>query len=208
MEDLSSIWIYQESMDELRQKLQYNTFELEAMKSKSNEESKIHQEEIKNLLHLLKIARQERDEAKDQLQRLITIKTNSAITESISNGSSPVNSFFEPVSSPEFSNFKNRPVKYDPVESLMDEIIKGKSLPEKGKLLQAMKESGPLLQTLLLAGELPRWRNPPPLQQSFRVPAISSSYDILKGCSTKTSILSFKGCSVPGIEITKRQRFY
>lgn len=219
-------------MDELRQKLQYTSFELEAVKSKANEESKLHQEEVKNLLHLLKLARQERDEAKDQLQKLLTIKANSSITESNSHGSSPVDSFFEPVSSPEFSivpepvhqiKFKNRPVnriynsqqrpvKIDPVEALMDEIIKGKSLPEKGKLLQTVMESGPLLQTLLVAGPLPRWRNPPPLQQSFRVPAISNSYDILKSCSTKTSMLNFRGCSVPGIvtgiEVAKRQRFH
>ncbi|VVB01763.1 unnamed protein product [Arabis nemorensis] len=238
MEELGSIWFYQESMDELRQKLQYSSFELEAVRSKANEESKLHQEEVKNLLHLLKLARQERDEAKDQLQRLLTIKANSSITESNSHGSSPVDSFFEPVSSPELSNFnivpepvhqikfrnrpvnricnsqQQRPVKIDPVEALMDEIIKGKPLPVKGKLLQTVMESGPLLQTLLVAGPLPRWRNPPPLQQSFRVPAISNSYAILKSCSTKTttSMLNFRGCSVPGIatglEVAKRQRFH
>lgn len=225
-------------MDDLRQKLQYTSFELEAVKSKANEESKLHQEEVKNLLHLLKLARQERDEAKDQLQRLLAIKANSSITESNSHGSSPVDSFFEPVSSPEFSNFnivpeppvhqikfgnrhvnricnsQQRSVKIDPVEALMDEIIKGKSLPEKGKLLQTVMESGPLLQTLLVAGPLPRWRNPPPLQQSFRTPPISNSFDFLKGCSTKTttSLLNFRGCSVPGIatgiEVAKRQRFH
>lgn len=217
-------------MDELRQKLQYSSFELEAVKAKANEETKHHQEEVKNLLHLLKLARQERDEAKDQLQKLLTIKTNSSITESNSHGSSPVDSFFEPVSSPELSNFniipepvnqikfKNRqqPVnrilkKIDPVEALMDEIIKGKSLPEKGKLLQTVMKSGPLLQTLLVAGPLPRWRNPPPLQQSFRVPPISNSYGCLP--TTTTSMLNFKGCSAPGIATgievaTKRQRFH
>ncbi|AEC08160.1 hypothetical protein AtNW77_Chr2g0248291 [Arabidopsis thaliana] len=231
MEELGSIWFYQESMDELRQKLQYSSFELEAVKAKANEETKLHQEEVKNLLHLLKLARQERDEAKDQLQKLLTIKTNSSITESNSHGSSPVDSFFEPVSSSEFSNFnmvpepinqvkfKNRQQlvnrnlkKIDPVDALMDEIIKGKALPEKGKLLQTVMESGPLLQTLLVAGPLPRWRNPPPLQQSFRVPPISNSYGCLPATTT-TSMLNFRGCSVPriatGIEVaTKRQRFH
>ncbi|CAH8382589.1 unnamed protein product [Eruca vesicaria subsp. sativa] len=238
MDELGSIWFYQESMDELRQKLQYTTFELEAVKTKANEESKLHQEEVSSLLHLLKLARQERDEAKDQLQKLLTIKTNSSITESNSHGSSPVDSLFEPVSSPEFSNFniipepvhqmklsnrpfnrvynsQQRPVKIDPAEALMNEIIKGKTLPEKGKFLQTVMESGPLLQTLLVAGPLPRWRNPPPLQQSFRVPTVSNSYDMLKGCSTKTkttSMLNFRSCSVPGIatgmEFAKRQRFH
>ncbi|XP_010510590.1 PREDICTED: uncharacterized protein LOC104786828 [Camelina sativa] len=242
MEELGSIWFYQESMDELRQKLQYSSFELEAVKAKANEETKLHQEEVKNLLHLLKRTRQERDEAKDQLQKLLVIKTNSSITESNSHGSSPVDSFFEPVSSPEFSNFnmvvpepvnqikfKNRQQhqhqqqqqtvnrilkKVDPVEALMDEIVKGKSLPEKGKLLQTVMESGPLLQTLLVAGPLPRWRNPPPLQQSFRVPPISNSYGCLPmTTTTTTSMLNFRGCSVPGIATgievaNKRQRFH
>ncbi|CAF2165430.1 hypothetical protein HID58_026200 [Brassica napus] len=237
MEELGSIWFYQESMDELRQKLQYTSFELEAVKTKANEESKLHQDEVNSLLHLLKLARQERDEAKHQLQKLLAIKTNSSITESNSHGSSPVDSFLEPVSSPEFSNFnilpepvhqikfrnrpvnrisnfQQRPVKIDPAEALMNEIIKGKTLPEKGKFLQTVMESGPLLQTLLVAGPLPRWRNPPPLQQSFRVPPVSNSYDIMKGCSTKTttSMLNFRSCSVPGIatgmEFAKRQRFH
>ncbi|XP_010470053.1 PREDICTED: uncharacterized protein LOC104750024 [Camelina sativa] len=236
MEELGSIWFYQESMDELRQKLQYSSFENEALKAKVNEVTKLHQEEVKSLLHLLKLTCQERDEAKDQIQKLLVFKTKSSITESNSHGSSPVDSFFEPVSSPEFSNFnmavakpvnqikfKNRqqqqqqqPVnrilkKVDPVEALMDEIVKGKSLPEKGKLLQTVMESGPLLQTLLVAGPLPRWRNPPPLQQSFKVPPISNSYGCLP--MTTTSMLNFRGCSVPGIATgievaNKRQRFH
>ncbi|KAL0845080.1 hypothetical protein Bca101_018326 [Brassica carinata] len=236
MEELGSVWFYQE-MDELREKLQYSSFELEAVKIKANEESKLHREEVKNFLHLLKLARQERDEAKDQLQKILTIKTNSSITESNSHGSSLVDSFFEPVSSPEFSNFsilpkpvhqinfrnqpinrkcnsQQRPAKIDPAEAVMDEIIKGKTLPEKGKFLETVMESGPLLKTLLVSGSLPRWRNPPPLQQSFRVPPVSNSYDILKGCSTRTttSMLNFRGCYVPGvstgIEFAKRQRFH
>ncbi|CAM0908354.1 unnamed protein product [Alopecurus aequalis] len=35
-------------------------------------------------------------------------------------------------------------------------------LPEKGRLVEAVVSAGPLLQTLLLAGPLPRWRHPPP----------------------------------------------
>ncbi|KQJ81496.1 hypothetical protein BRADI_5g01120v3 [Brachypodium distachyon] len=36
------------------------------------------------------------------------------------------------------------------------------ALPEKGRLVEAVVAAGPLLQTLLLAGPLPRWRHPPP----------------------------------------------
>lgn len=37
-------------------------------------------------------------------------------------------------------------------------------LPQQGRLVQAVMEAGPLLQNLLVAGPLPRWRNPPPSQ--------------------------------------------
>ncbi|KAH7278272.1 hypothetical protein KP509_38G033600 [Ceratopteris richardii] len=47
------------------------------------------------------------------------------------------------------------------------------SLPEKGKLLQAVMEAGPLLQTLLLAGPLPQWRYPPPTLSTRDIPKVS-----------------------------------
>ncbi|KAL6212916.1 hypothetical protein ACLB2K_018131 [Fragaria x ananassa] len=44
-------------------------------------------------------------------------------------------------------------------------IAKSKSLPQKGKLLQAVMDAGPLLKTLLATAPLlPRWRNPPTMQ--------------------------------------------
>jgi hypothetical protein len=39
-----------------------------------------------------------------------------------------------------------------------------RQLPQKGRLVQAVMEAGPLLQNLLVAGPLPRWRNPPQAQ--------------------------------------------
>ncbi|KAI5055913.1 hypothetical protein GOP47_0029434 [Adiantum capillus-veneris] len=47
------------------------------------------------------------------------------------------------------------------------------SLPEKGKLLQAVMQAGPLLQTLLLAGPLPQWRYPPPALSTRDIPRVS-----------------------------------
>ena len=46
---------------------------------------------------------------------------------------------------------------------MIDRLLQNKALPEKGKLLQAVIEAGPLLETLLVAGYLPKWQNPPPL---------------------------------------------
>ncbi|KAK9280187.1 hypothetical protein L1049_013874 [Liquidambar formosana] len=241
MEDIGSLWSYQEGIDELKQKLLYTTLELESVRMEANEELRKNKEDVKSLLHLLKIAYQERDEAKGQLQKLLNkvmpssppelltilphmqpesplvkpTRANSSITESNSHsdtynhqshGSSPVDSFFDAVSSPEFSNmnmadssnmgFVNQPFvqeyngsistglmssatpKTDHASLVIDSIAKGKALPQKGKLLQAVMEAGPLLQTLLVAGPLPRWRNPPPLQP-FKIPPVS-----IKGCDT------------------------
>ncbi|KAJ6309799.1 hypothetical protein OIU76_014689 [Salix suchowensis] len=138
-------------------------------------------------------------------------RANSSITESNSlsdtynhqsHGSSPVDSLFDAVTSPDFSNinmadschmgFVNKTLvqdydgsvptglvapavaKIDPADVVIDKFVKGKVLPENGKLLPAVMETAPLLQTLLLAGPLPRWRNPPPLHP-FKIPPVSIS---------------------------------
>ncbi|XP_022753843.1 uncharacterized protein LOC111302168 isoform X2 [Durio zibethinus] len=149
---------------------------------------------------------------------MIAAKANSSITESNSlsdiynnqsHGSSPIDSFFDAVTSPDFSSIKmadsvslgfvNQPfvqehngsvstglvssgvTKVDPAATVIDNLAKGKTLPKKGKLLQTVMEAGPLLQTLLLAGSLPRWRNPPPLQ-NFKIPPVS-----IEGCDSKSA---------------------
>ncbi|KAM3691786.1 hypothetical protein ACB098_08G038500 [Castanea mollissima] len=199
MEEFGCLWSYHENIDEVKQKLIYTTLELETIKIEANEEIRKNKENMRNLHNLLKIAYQERDEARDQLQNLlnklmassptelpnihprvhpesplvIPAKANSSITESNSlsetynpqsHGSSPVDSLFDAVSSPDFSN--------------INVVDSGKALPQKGELLQAVMEAGPLLQTLIVAGPLPRWRNPPPLQP-FKIPPFS-----IKGCET------------------------
>ncbi|KAL4610416.1 hypothetical protein ACB092_08G048200 [Castanea dentata] len=241
MEEFGCLWSYHENIDEVKQKLINTTLELETIKIEANEEIRKNKENMRNLHNLLKIAYQERDEARDQLQNLlnklmassptelpnihprvhpesplvIPAKANSSITESNSlsetynaqsHGSSPVDSLFDAVSSPDFSNinvvdsgkvgFVNQPLvhdyngslstdlaspgkaKIDPASEVIDNLVKGKALPQKGKLLQAVMEAGPLLQTLIVAGPLPRWRNPPPLQP-FKIPPFS-----IKGCET------------------------
>lgn len=198
----------------------------------AKEQMRKSQEFVKRMVDLLKTAQKERDEARDQLQKLLNKimvsnpidkvpnifpraspespllfhanKANSSITESNSlsetynhhsHNSSPVDSLFDTVSSPEFSNinvadsshmgFVNQPfvvqdykasasasTKIDHASAVIDNLVKGKTLPQKGKLLQAVMEAGPLLQTLLVAGPLPQWRNPPPLQH-FKIPPVS-----------------------------------
>ncbi|XWS08029.1 hypothetical protein CRYUN_Cryun41cG0041900 [Craigia yunnanensis] len=86
-----------------------------------------------------------------------------------------------------------------PKSPLPQEALKlaaNRPLPEKGNLLQAVKDAGPLLQNLLLAGPLPQWQHPPPQLTSIDIPpvAISSptqhlinqdSFNNLNGCLSK-----------------------
>ncbi|XP_038894990.1 uncharacterized protein LOC120083342 isoform X2 [Benincasa hispida] len=164
----------------------------------ANQEMIKNKENVKNLLNLLQLAYKERDEAKNQLHKVLNklhyyqpesplVKANSSITESNSLsadnnnnntfntalGSPVVDSFFDAVSSPDFSSFNvGDSHNVDQCSLVIENIVKGKKLPEKGRLLQSVMEAGPLLQTLLVAGPLPRWRNPPPLQPFKVLPPV------------------------------------
>lgn len=234
MEGMASIMSYQQSIEELQHSLLFTTMELESVQFAVKEEKKRNEEKIKQLLQLLQAAFQERDEAKDNLRKLLNkitqsgpsqlfhvlpnvqsevptvlpTKQNSNISESDSLSetynlhsriSSSVESYFDAVSSPEISNINmadssNMEVlqqpflqeynshssvgpssvmgQIDPASALIERLVKRKTLPEKGRLLQAVVDAGPLLQTLLLAGPLPQWHNPPPLQP-LQIPPVS-----------------------------------
>ena len=116
--------------------------------------------------------------------------------------SSPVDSFFDAETSPELSNTNiadsshvgvaqritcynnNGPTsvvggvsvpfisKYDQASARLEQLVSNRPLPEKGKLVDAVMKAGPLLQRLLVAGPLPLWKNPPPLQQ-LQIPPVS-----------------------------------
>ncbi|GAU27205.1 hypothetical protein TSUD_107960 [Trifolium subterraneum] len=187
---LGSIFSYEESPDQLRQKLIDTMVELEEARNVRNE-----------LINMIEIANKERDQAREQLQNLKkkfvpsntnmffdnninnnnlvmfhSTKANSSITES--NSPSHVSSPVEAVSSPEFSNvgvdshnnmsfFKGSVNnKFDQVNdvgsAVIDSLVRGKVLPQKGKLLDAVMNAGPLIQNLVLSGPLPDWKNPPP----------------------------------------------
>ncbi|XP_074354769.1 uncharacterized protein LOC141693530 [Apium graveolens] len=130
---------------------------------------------------------------------LSTAESNSTFSEPYnyhSQNSSPASSVFEPVSSTELSSthagfssdkigFVNQPFVQDykgtspasvvlpseasKIDQYIDNLLKGKTLPQNGKLLQSVLDAGPLLETLLLAGPIPKWRNPPTLD-TFHVP--------------------------------------
>ncbi|KAL2487833.1 hypothetical protein Fot_41125 [Forsythia ovata] len=192
-----SLWSYQENIDELNQQLMYAILELEKSKVEASEETKKNTLYVKQLIQLLNITIQERDEARNQLQKLLEKfmltssteglnilpqfhvdnplvkpgKANSSITESNSlsdtynyhsHVSSPVDSIFDAASSPELSNINM-------LSTNQTILSREEFCHQTGKFLQAVVEAGPLLQTLLVAGTLPRWRNPPRLQP-FQIP--------------------------------------
>ena len=180
--------------------------ELETARMEAEEEISKDKLSIQQLLQLLEIAFRERDEARDQLQRLQNkfqptiqaetsptflqvlpespiptkfTETNTMQIESDSNfkacnynsnysNSTPVNHHL--VGSGFYSDFSSYPSMVDRASVVIDSLVKGKPLPQKGKLLQTVLEAGPLLQTLLIP-PLPQWRNPPPLHDSREVQA-------------------------------------
>ncbi|XP_062002223.1 uncharacterized protein LOC133720046 [Rosa rugosa] len=63
----------------------------------------------------------------------------------------------------------------DRADVLIDNIVRVRPLPKKGRLFQAVMENEALLQTLLVV-PLPKWKNPPPL------PPLKSSSNLIYGC--------------------------
>ncbi|XP_047312291.1 uncharacterized protein LOC124915584 [Impatiens glandulifera] len=192
MEEMASLWCYQESVDELKQRLLCSSLELESVKMEANEELRKSKEKMTHLIQALNLAYKERDEAKTQyrnlLNKLIISNTNnSTITDSSNNSpSETLNNYPVSVSSspdlisavhiPDSSTIHHHlSIPSSPIDPdclRIESIVEGKVLPQKGKLLKAVLEAGPLLQTLLVAGPLPQWRNPPPVQQTFVVPTV------------------------------------
>jgi hypothetical protein len=81
-------------------------------------------------------------------------------------------------------------------------------LPEKGKLMQAVMDAGPLLQTLMMASSpsLPQWRHPPPALETLDLPCLSfSSSTSCDSQSTpvKSNALNNNAASIMGMSQPK-----
>ncbi|KAG0516604.1 hypothetical protein BDA96_09G017600 [Sorghum bicolor] len=197
----------QESVAELKQTLLATTLELEA----AREELKRKEQSIAKLADLVREVAKERDDARDQLQSLRLLAAQAAaaaaaaapapapplVTSSVTDSdcslvSSPVDPFFDPVTS------ADRRCKLSPAtppapataaaaaaskqqcqpgggvgsaaDAVLDMLASKRPLPHKGRLLAAVMEAGPLLQNLLVAGQLPRWRNPPTVRAPDTLP--------------------------------------
>ncbi|XP_062230550.1 uncharacterized protein LOC133928301 isoform X2 [Phragmites australis] len=178
-----------ESVAELKQSLLATTLQLEAAK----EELKKKEQSIAKLADLVRQVAKERDDARDQLQHHLLAATPAApapapaplVTSSVTDSdcslvSSPVDPFFDPVTSAD-KRCNLSPTTPPPpparqcqpgagADAVIDMLASKRPLPQKGRLLAAVMEAGPLLQNLLVAGQLPRWRNPPTVHPPDMLP--------------------------------------
>ncbi|CAD6273194.1 unnamed protein product [Miscanthus lutarioriparius] len=194
----------QESVAELKQTLLATTMELEA----AREELKRKEQSIAKLAELVREVAKERDDARDQMQSLRLLAAQAAaaaaaapapplVTSSFTDSdcslvSSPVDPFFDPVTSadrrgklspatPPAASSAVAPKRQcqpggggvgvgSAADAVLDMLASKRPLPHKGRLLAAVMEAGPLLQNLLVAGQLPRWRNPPTVRAPDTLP--------------------------------------
>jgi hypothetical protein len=188
-----------QSVQELKQSLLSATIELDA----SKEELRRKEQTIAKLADLVRQVAKERDQARDQAQQLAQLAAKQAaaaalahtppppalVTSSVTDSdcslvSSPVDPFFDPVTSSDRRRCGGKlsspspPAKQQQqqrqhfgADAVIDMLAAKRPLPPRGRFLQSVMEAGPLLQNLLVAGPLPRWRNPPPVHALDALPA-------------------------------------
>ncbi|XP_010470137.1 PREDICTED: uncharacterized protein LOC104750089 [Camelina sativa] len=153
------------TIEELRHSLLHTTMELEQTRMVANEELNTKDDQIMQLKDLLNKAIKERDEAQERYKKLL-LDQNFILQRQTDEEQDPnINGFHSSDGEESIvSSFE------PPMEIELD--FPEMTLPEKGKLLKAVVKAGPLLQTLLLAGQLPQWRHPPPQLESFDIPPV------------------------------------
>uniref|UniRef100_A0ACD5TYW8 Uncharacterized protein n=1 Tax=Avena sativa TaxID=4498 RepID=A0ACD5TYW8_AVESA len=245
----SSLWTFQDqgvvqpqqtAEEELKQSLVTATAELEATK----EELRRKDQTIAKLADLVRQVAKERDEALDKAQQLALLAKQAQaaaahtppppvapalVTSSVTDSdcslvSSPVDPFFDPVTSSD----RRRCGKLSPppppkqkrgADAVLDMLAGKRPLPPRGRFLQSVMEAGPLLQNLLVAGPLPRWRNPPPVHALDALPVAGGVRELYlsatphhalgyapNDCMTKRPMPAMANCS-PGFS-AKRHRLH
>ncbi|KAG8645290.1 uncharacterized protein LOC110625017 [Manihot esculenta] len=198
---LSLAYFYQdEEIEELRHCLLYIT-ELEATTFSAKEEITRRELEILHINDLLNRTIEERNEAQEECQKLMLEKLALQQQLGLKNQQEPhnlqnqqlqqqlllqeemqtLNQEAPPPLSGSSSSEDDESNNHIPSQfsdsilqqpKLILKLAADRPLPKKGKLLQAVKEAGPLLQNLLLAGPLPQWQHPPPQLDSIDIPPV------------------------------------
>ncbi|GFZ12834.1 enabled-like protein [Actinidia rufa] len=171
------------STHELRQSLLLTTLELESTRLNAQEELKFRDDQLNHLKRLLAQAIRERDQAQNKYQTLFFEKI-SLQKQQICPQTGPISGISSIEDEPRrgfssldsnngfsFSDCEESHVSSaQKLEIPAAVVVADKLLPEKGKLLEAVMGAGPLLQTLLVAGQMPRWRHPPPPLDTHQIP--------------------------------------
>lgn len=95
-------------------------------------------------------------------------------------------------------------------DAVLETLASKRPLPQRGRLLAAVMEAGPLLQNLLVAGQLPRWRNPPTVRAPDTTLPLGAATLASTACMKRPvaaaamSVLPAASC--PPAFIAKRQR--
>ncbi|XBI69366.1 hypothetical protein VPH35_048440 [Triticum aestivum] len=159
----------QEIVEEVRRRLAAATAELEAAK----EEVRRKEQSIAALVELVRRTAEERDQLQqhlDQLrQHLLLAATTSSSCDSGASEHSHRHRYQERAvdrSTAIAIDIRSAPVAIDDnrTAAVLEQLAAKRPLPQRGQLLQAVMEAGPLLENLLVAGPVPQWRNPPPVQ--------------------------------------------
>ncbi|XP_037408760.1 uncharacterized protein LOC119270806 [Triticum dicoccoides] len=163
----------QEIVEEVRRRLAAATAELEAAK----EEVRRKEQSIAALVELVRRTAEERDQLQQHLDQLRQHLLLAATTSSSCDSGASVPTFSPPAALLEAStavdrstaiaiDIRSAPVAIDDnrTAAVLEQLAAKRPLPQRGQLLQAVMEAGPLLENLLVAGPVPQWRNPPPVQ--------------------------------------------
>ncbi|VAH86656.1 unnamed protein product [Triticum turgidum subsp. durum] len=170
-ESSSSPWRGMQIVEEARRRLAAATAELEAAK----EEVRRKEQSIAALLELVRRMADERDQLQHQVrQHLLLARELAAATTSSSSDSGASFPTFSPTAANPSTLLKasaavedrSAPVAIDDdrTAAVLEQLAAKRPLPQQGQLLQAVMEAGPLLENLLVAGPVPQWRDPPPVQ--------------------------------------------
>ncbi|CAK9229804.1 unnamed protein product, partial [Sphagnum troendelagicum] len=163
-------------LEEMRHLLMRATLELDSARAVAEAEAEAHEVQVRHLQELLAATQRERDEAREQLLGLQGHLSRSSSMSgrhgSVARTDSVPNSG---LSSGMFQSVAGIPTHVLPEPPGADLHAMLSTLPEKGKLMQAVMDAGPLLQTLMMASSpsLPQWRHPPPALETLDLPCLS-----------------------------------
>lgn len=143
---------YQRNAGQLSKKLRVDMLELQQRMQPNHEEAKKNDANISNLVQVLRMMRKERNETKNQL--------NIPQIQRFTLANQP-----QDPSSIKHSRFVARIDDYGLHSDKINHVLMTKSLPDKGKLVEAVKNAGNDFEIQLLHARtpVPQWKNPPPL---------------------------------------------